>query len=110
MGYRKYNNRKVEYDGKQFDSIKERDRYVVLKLLLHNKSISNLRCQVPYELIPAQYEGGKCVERAVKYVADFVYTQHGKTVVEDTKGVRTQAYIIKRKLLLERHGIKIEEI
>ena len=84
--------------------------------------ISDLREQVPFELIPAQYgdcgtdQNGKparvCVERSCKYVADFVYTLNdsGETVVEDTKGVRTKEYIIKRKLMLWVHGIRIREV
>lgn len=52
------------------------------------------------------------LERSVKYIADFVYTDKatGQTVVEDTKGVRTKEYIIKRKLMLYLHGIRIKEI
>ncbi len=75
-------------------------------------AISNLREQVPYELIPAhRFEDGT-LERACKYIADFVYTDNetGETIVEDTKGVRTKEYIIKRKLMLFRHGIRIKEV
>lgn len=52
------------------------------------------------------------IERACRYIADFVYTDNetGQTVVEDTKGVRTKEYIIKRKLMLFVHGIRIREI
>jgi hypothetical protein len=106
----KYNNKKVTYDGIIFDSTKEARRYQMLKLLLRAGAISDLRLQVPYELIPAQYINGKCVERAVKYIADFVYTENGKEVVEDAKGVRTDTYKIKRKLMLYVHGIKIKEV
>jgi hypothetical protein len=74
--------------------------------------ISNLREQVSYTIIPSQKDStGKVVERACKYIADFVYTDgHGNTVVEDTKGFRTAEYIIKRKLMLFVHGIRIKEI
>lgn len=54
--------------------------------------------------------GAKIVERAVKYKADFVYKENGETVVEDTKGVKTKDYIIKRKLMLWVHGISIREV
>lgn len=37
------------------------------------------------------------LERGVYYIADFVYYRDGEYVVEDTKGVRTKEYIIKRK-------------
>ena len=63
-------------------------------------------------LIPTQKDQrtGKVLEREVKYVADFVYLDEGFTVVEDTKGVKTKDYIIKRKLMLKEHGIRIKEI
>lgn len=103
-------------------SQKEHDRSNQLKLWQRAGVISNLREQVSFELIPAQYGEcgtdlkGKpvrvCIEKACKYIADFVYTdtETGQTVVEDTKGVRTKEYIIKRKLMLWIHGIRIKEI
>lgn len=108
--YRKYRNRKTAYDGKVFDSKKEADRYAELKLLERAGKISGLMWQVPYLLIPTQYIGGKCVERSCVYVADFVYHIGDSVVVEDTKGVRTPDYIIKRKLMLKEYGIRIKEI
>lgn len=97
-------------------SKKEHYRSATLQMMQHAGIIANLREQVSYELIPAQYAevGGKlkCVERACKYVADFVYTdcETGQTIVEDTKGMRTKEYIIKRKLMLSVHGIRIKEV
>ena len=103
----KYNARKTKIDDITFDSRKEAQRYLELKLLLRAGKIRSLRMQVKFELIPKQ-DG----ERACNYVADFVYEDAvtGQTVVEDTKGVKTRDYIIKRKLMLWRHGIKITEI
>ena len=84
--------------------------------------ISDLREQVPYVLIPSQYgeraigPKGKpvrvCLEKSCKDIAYFVYTDTatGKTIVEDTKGYRTPEYIIKRKLMLYMHGIRIKEV
>lgn len=74
--------------------------------------ITGLKRQVKFELLPAQRDGnGKVVERAVSYVADFVYKdKQDNLVVEDTKGIRTKEYIIKRKLMLFFHEIKIQEI
>ena len=106
----KYGNRKVIRDGIEFDSIKECQRYCELKLMQRAGVISDLQLQVPFELIPTQRIDGKVVERAVNYVADFVYKQDGLKVVEDTKGMRTKDYIIKRKLMLYVHGIRIREI
>lgn len=108
----KYQAQKCVYNGLQFDSHKELRRYLELRLLERSGQITGLQRQVKFELIPAQKdESGKCVERAVSYVADFVYQdENGKTIVEDTKGVRTKEYVIKRKLLLWRYGIRIKEI
>ena len=120
--YNKYKSHKTNVNGVIFDSKKEYDRYIELTLLSRSGAIKGLKRQVKFELIPAQYEPdiinprgkvkkGKLIERAVSYIADFVYTdENGKTVVEDTKGFRTKDYIIKRKLLLYMHGIRIKEI
>ena len=106
----KYGNRKVIHDGIEFDSMKEAYRYAELKLMQRAGVISDLQLQVPFELIPAQRKDGKVVERAVNYVADFVYKQDGQTVVEDTKGYKTSEYIMKRKMMLYFHGIRIKEV
>lgn len=106
----KYGNRKVIHDGIEFDSVKEAHRYCELKLMQRAGVISDLQLQVPFELIPTQRIDGKLAEKAVNYVADFVYKQNGQTVVEDTKGMRTRDYIIKRKLMLYVHGIRIVEV
>lgn len=121
----KYGNKKVYVDGKVFDSVKEYRRYTELKLLEAAGVISDLRCQVRFELIPAQYDTirnysktgkrlkdkQKCVERAVEYIADFVYTDtDGCEIVEDAKGKRTKEYIIKRKLMRYLKGITIQEV
>ena len=120
--YNKYKSHKTNANGVIFDSKKEYNRYIELTLLSRSGAIKGLKRQVKFELIPAQYEPdiinprgkvkkGKLIERAVSYIADFVYTDgNGKTVVEDTKGFRTKDYIIKRKLLLYMHGIRIKEI
>jgi hypothetical protein len=106
----KYHNKKITRDGITFDSLKEYRRYCELRLLEKAGAITDLKRQVKYELIPSQRVGGKVVERACIYVADFVYKQNGETVVEDTKGFKTKDYIIKRKLMLHIHGIRIKEI
>lgn len=112
----KYRNKKVTYDGIAFDSKKEARRYQELKLLEYAGTIKDLELQKEFVLIPAQYEGEgkkrKCVERACKYKADFCYFDciQNKYCVEDTKGMRTKDYIIKRKLMLYVHGIRIIEI
>lgn len=106
----KYKNRKITVGGEVFDSEREYVRYRELLLLQRAGVISDLKRQMPYVVIPVQRIDGKIVERACSYVADFVYQENGKTVVEDTKGVRTKDYIIKRKLMLYVHGIRIREV
>lgn len=107
----KYGNRKaVSPDGKTFDSQHECQRYCELMLMQRAGVISGLKCQVRYELIPAQRVDGKVVEKACTYMADFVYQREGKTVVEDAKGCKTEVYRIKRKLMLYVHGIQIAEV
>lgn len=117
----KYRNRQVTVDGIVFDSIKEAKRFQELRLLERAGAISGLRRQVKYILIPAQRDPdiigkrggvkkGKLLEKECAYLADFVYEENGITVVEDTKGVRTKDYIIKRKLLLLNYGIRIREV
>ena len=125
-GRSKYGNKKINLDGLSFDSRKEARRYTELKLLERAGKIKDLELQKSFELIPAQYEDtgevytrgankgqpkrGKCIEKAVTYKADFVYIEDGKTVVEDTKGFRTKDYILKRKLMLYIHRIRIREL
>lgn len=109
----KYNNKRVSIPGHTFDSRKEYNRYCELFLLERGGCISDLKLQVKYILIPTQRdEKGRIVERECSYIADFVYIDNSthQTIVEDTKGFRTKDYIIKRKLMLERYGIRIKEI
>lgn len=101
----KYHAQKTHLEGIKFDSRHEAERYAELKLLQRAGKIRNLRCQVPFELVPKQ-DG----ERAVKYIADFVYEENGSMVVEDAKGFRPKDYIIKRKLMLWVLGIRVREV
>ena len=107
-------SRKSKYGNKKtggYDSTKEYRRAQRLKLLLAAGEISDLREQVPFPLIPSQTNAEGVTERAVKYIADFVYKdKQGNLIVEDTKGFRTPEYILKRKLMLQVHGITIKEI
>ena len=121
-----YNIKTRTSDGLVFDSTKEARRWEQLLLLQKAGKIISLQRQVKYELIPAQYEtyeryskkgnklkdGHRLIERKVEYVADFTYTdtETGQNVVEDAKGIRTKDYILKRKLMLLVHGIRIKEV
>ena len=104
----KYHNQKTIIDGIKFDSKKEANRWCELQLLEKAGIISNLQRQVTFELIPRQLENGKVIEKALKYIADFVYDENGQQVVEDCKGFKTKEYLIKRKIMLYK-GIKIKE-
>ena len=106
----KYHSRKITRDGETFDSVKEYRRWCELKLLEQAGKIVDLKRQLKFELIPSQKVDGRVVERPCTYIADFVYQEDGQTVVEDTKGFKTKDYIIKRKLMLYIHGIKVSEV
>ena len=121
MAWNKYRAKKTMAFGMTFASKKEADRYMVLKNLEAKGKITDLKTQVKFVLIPAQREPdsvgvrggkvkGKLIERELSYVADFVYYRDGEMIVEDTKGMRTPEYIIKRKVLLYMTGIRIREI
>ena len=119
----KYGNHKTRVDGMTFDSIREGRYYIYLRDLLRKGEISNLRMQVPFEVVPAVYTEEvvhlkrndktvrKCVQKAVHYIADFVYTDtaSGKEVVVDAKGYKTKEYILKKKMMLAFKGIEIVE-
>ena len=102
----KYHNRRVTVDGISFQSVKEASRWQELRLMERAGEITLLARQVKIELVPKSN-----LFRAVYYVADFVYVDKrtGKTVYEDVKGVRTDVYKLKKKLLYWRHGIEIKE-
>ena len=105
----KYHAHKVTVEGITFDSKKEARRWSELKLMESAGIITDLQRQVTFQLLPSQKGDGR-TERPAKYVADFVYQENGKTVVEDTKGMKTRDYILKRKIMLFIHGITIKEV
>ena len=109
----KYGAKKLIIDGETFDSRMEARRWRELRLLQRSGEIAGLQRQVKYVLIPAQKDdSGHVIERPVSYIADFVYrnVRSGEQVVEDAKGARTKEYIIKRKLMMWVHGIRIKEV
>jgi len=110
-GASKYSNKKVEVDGILFDSKKEAKVYVELKQAEARGEILDLRRQVTFTLLPSQYINGKCVERPLTYIADFV-VEHpdGEVVVIDCKGFRDTVYRIKKKLMLHFHRVQIKEV
>ena len=122
-GGNKYGNHKVVVDGIEFQSKREASRWLELKMLEKVKNISQLERQKKFVLIPAQYEPdiigprggkkkGKLLEHECSYIADFYYFDEDTQsfVVEDTKGFRTPEYVLKRKMMLYFHGIRIIEV
>lgn len=121
----KYGNNKIKNAYGNFDSSLEWGRYLFLSNREKGGEITNLRRQVEYLLIPAQYgteirhlktkdkEVRVLLERPCSYIADFVYERNGKTIVEDCKGAKaiiTETAKIKKKLLLWVHGIELRYI
>lgn len=122
----KYHNRKTVLNGIVFDSRREAKRYAELLLMQKAGLISDLERQKKYVLIPAQREPsdavyskgkhkgerkqGRLLEKECSYIADFVYKdKNGNCVVEDCKGLRTDVYRIKKKMMLYFHGIIVKE-
>lgn len=101
MAKSKYGNRSITVGGHRFDSQAEARRYLVLRSMLEAGQIADLELQPKFELIPAFPHNGK-KQRAITYIADFRYIDKklGLDVVEDVKGVRTQAFAIKAKLMM----------
>lgn len=114
-----------------FASKREYKRYGELAMMVKAGEISDLQVQVKFVLIPAQREPdyidysqskrgrhvkGKLLEEELAYFADFVYRRNGETIVEDSKGYRNPAsatyriFVIKRKLMLWKFGIRIQEV
>lgn len=103
----KYGAKKVEVDGVLYDSQLEYERFCELSLLQKAGQISKLQYHKQYVLIDKSENG-----REIDYEADFVYQdKNGKTVVEDVKSkpTKTRLYALKKRLMLERYGIKIKE-
>lgn len=88
-----------------YASTAEARRAAELALMARAGLITNLREQVPFEIIPKQ-DG----ERAALYICDFMFKENGEWVVEDVKGVKTPAYVLKRKLMKLVHGVVIREV
>lgn len=108
----KYRNQKTNgYDSKREEQFAQK-----LELLKNatnpSERVVQIEKQVRFELIPAQRGAdGKVIERACTYIADFRVTfGDGRVEVIDAKGMKTEVYKIKRKLMLQVHGIQIKEV
>lgn len=126
-GRRKYGNSKCSLNGIEFDSKKERDRFVVLKAAQQSGIISDLELQPTFELIPRITEqivvhkktkdviNEKFVQHPISYVADFTYMKDGVKVVEDVKsskktGAIDDVFLIKEKLFRWKFGFSIRRV
>ena len=107
----KYHNKKVIYDGITFDSIKEKNRYIELKLMEMAGLIKYLKLQYEFELQPAFTLKNKKI-RKISYIADFYYFDNklNDYVVEDTKGMRTEVYKMKKKMFQYKYKKEIKEL
>lgn len=100
----KYRARAVKIDGIRFASMAEAGRYRVLKIMQAGGEISGLQLQPKFLLQDKFSHGGETI-RAIHYVADFQYLdKSGRKVVEDVKGMKTEAYLLKRKFFLAKYG------
>ena len=102
--YNKYGNKKFVVDGYTFDSKKEARRYGELKLLVRAGKIKDLVLQPKFELIPTIRTETETL-RKVSYIADFKYIdlESGKVIVEDVKGFKTDVYLLKKRLFLQKY-------
>ena len=108
----KDNSRKTVIDGITFDSKKEAKRYVELQKKQEEGEITDLRLQVPFELVPSftiEIDGKKRKRRNIRYIADFTYYENGQKVIEDVKGRKTEIYKLKKKLFEYKYKVTIKE-
>jgi hypothetical protein len=99
----KYHNKKTLMFGILFDSKREAERYLYLRSRLEAGEITDLHCQV-------QYVCDVNDQHICNYIADFTYLEKGKLIIEDSKGVRTPEYRIKKKLVEAIHKVEIIEV
>lgn len=109
----KYHNKKVVYDGIKFDSIKEKNHYLALKMLEEAGIITELELQKKFELQPSFVDNNGKKQRAITYIADFFYyeTVQKLYIAVDVKGFRTDVYKLKKKMFMYQYpNIVFKEI
>lgn len=109
MTYSKYRALKTTVGGITFDSSLEAKRYTQLKILETAGTIKNLQIQPKFRLMDSFKYDGRTI-RAIDYIADFMYEENGKVIVEDVKGIRTKDYIIKSKLFIKKYILELEYV
>lgn len=105
----KYGAIKCKYNGIEFDSKKERDRYIELRKLEITGIISDLQLQVPF-VLQDSFEFNDKKILPIKYIADFTYWENGELVIEDVKGKKTAVYELKKKMFMYRYKKYIREV
>ena len=105
----KYGAIKCKYNGIEFDSKKERDRYIELRKLEITGIISDLQLQVPF-VLQDSFEFNDKKRLPIKYIADFTYWENGELVIEDVKGKKTAVYELKKKMFMYRYKKYIREV
>lgn len=89
----KYRNRRTETsDGHMADSAMEARRWETLRLMERAGAISDLEFHPRYTLAAG-----------IVYEADAGYTENGRRIAEDTKGVQTKEFRLKARLFAEAH-------
>lgn len=110
----KFNNQILKVGNLKFDSKKEYERYLELKLLEGQGKISDLQMQVKFTLAPSvKFKNEKRAKPALRYYADFTYIKDGQLVVEDVKSKITREnadYRIKKHLMMTVHNVEISEV
>jgi hypothetical protein len=108
----KHKNTKIVHDGVTFDSKRELNRWIELKLLHGARKIRDLQRQVVFDLVPSVILDGR-KKPAIRYIADAVYVENGIRIVEDTKSPhlrKSPVYRIKKHLMKHFHGLDIKEV
>lgn len=99
---KKYGNIRTKTKDGWFDSQGELHRWYFLKDLQKNGHIFKLERQISFSL---DVNG----QHICRYVADFTYTlPDGTAVVDDFKGMVTETFRLKKKLMKAIHGIDIK--
>lgn len=99
----KYGNTITHINGFRFDSKKESLRYLVLADMARHGEITELALQPRF---PVEIAGKKICT----YVSDFQYLKDGELIVEDVKGMKTQVYRLKKKMVEALYPFEITEI
>jgi hypothetical protein len=96
--------KKTTVDNITFDSRREANRYLVLRSMQDAGEIHALTLQPRWDLIVNRVKIGR-------YTADFEYmTAAGEYVVEDSKGIKTRDYLLRKKLMLALYKIAVREV